>query len=220
MSGAVEGVDFIESSARRVAFRTRTVLNSQQLSDFYAGRPVEGAEDVAKTTPNPGAILEADQTPLSHVPESRGVRSLRRDALDYHEQMLDAQTGCVPCKLCGGKAVITDAGTGAGYYIQCGNSLSFRDHKGCMLDGRRLGGWAYNVMDWWNRLHAATTPPARSYADGVADVVNLCRQWSEPGAKVLSSMSGLTDAEHAIAQRTAEGIAEAASALLSQGGKA
>lgn len=79
---------------------------------------------------------------------------VRRDLTD-HEQMLDAQSQCVPCKLCGGSAVISDAGLGAGYYIRCGNSLSMRDSKGCMLDERRLGGWAYNVMDWWNRLHAA-----------------------------------------------------------------
>lgn len=81
---------------------------------------------------------------------------VRRDLTD-HEQMLDAQSQCVPCKLCGGSAVISDAGLGAGYYIRCGNSLSMRDSKGCMLDERRLGGWAYNVMDWWNRLHAAAT---------------------------------------------------------------
>lgn len=84
------------------------------------------------------------------------LREERRDLTD-HEQMLDAQSQCVPCKLCGGKAVISDAGLGAGYYIRCHNSLSMRDSKGCMLDERRLGGWAYNVMDWWNRLHAATT---------------------------------------------------------------
>jgi len=84
------------------------------------------------------------------------LREERRD-LNDHEQMLDAQSQCLPCKLCGGSAVISDAGLGAGYYIRCRNSLSMRDSKGCMLDERRLGGWAYNVMDWWNRLHAATT---------------------------------------------------------------
>lgn len=78
----------------------------------------------------------------------------RRDALAYHDQMADAQAMCLPCKLCGGNAIISDAGTGAGYYIRCRNSVSFRDSSGCMLDERRLGGWAYNVMDWWNRLHA------------------------------------------------------------------
>ncbi len=33
-----------------------------------------------------------------------------------------------------------------------------------MITDRRLGGWAYNVMDWWNRLHAQ---PATSPADPV-----------------------------------------------------
>lgn len=79
-----------------------------------------------------------------------------RNRLSHHEQMLDAQAGCVPCKLCGGKAVVTDAGTGAGYYVRCENSTNFRDYKGCMIDERRLSGWAYNVMEWWNRLHAQT----------------------------------------------------------------
>ena len=77
----------------------------------------------------------------------------RRRALSHHEQMLDAQSLCAPCKLCGGHAVISDAGTGAGYNIRCSNSVSFRDASGCLIDHRRLGGWAYNVMDWWNRLH-------------------------------------------------------------------
>jgi len=75
--------------------------------------------------------------------------------LSYHEQMLDAQEKCVPCKLCGGHAVISDAGIGAGYYIRCSNSRTFRDSSGCLIDERRLGGWAYNVMAWWNRLHAS-----------------------------------------------------------------
>lgn len=76
-----------------------------------------------------------------------------RDRMSYHEQMLDAQKGCLPCKLCGGSAVISDAGTGAGYYIRCSNTASFRPSRGCMINDNRLGGWAYNVMDWWNRLH-------------------------------------------------------------------
>lgn len=74
--------------------------------------------------------------------------------MTHHEEMLDAQKGCVPCKLCGGSAVVTDAGTGAGYYIRCSNSRHFRDSSGCLIDERRLGGVAYNVMRWWNRLHA------------------------------------------------------------------
>lgn len=79
-----------------------------------------------------------------------------RHALNHHDQMLDAQAQCVPCKLCGGKAVITDAGSGCGYYIACENASTFKSSEGCMLTERRLGGWAYNVMEWWNRLHQAT----------------------------------------------------------------
>lgn len=80
----------------------------------------------------------------------------RRHAMRHHEQMLDAEKMCVPCKLCGGDAKISDAGTGAGYYIECSNSTNWRDSTGCLISERRLGGWAYNVMEWWNRLHAAT----------------------------------------------------------------
>jgi len=74
--------------------------------------------------------------------------------MTHHEEMLDAQAGCVPCKLCGGAAIISDAGIGAGYYIRCGNSVTFREHRGCLITERRLGGHAYNVRDWWNRLHS------------------------------------------------------------------
>lgn len=83
-----------------------------------------------------------------------------RQALSHHEQMLDAQSLCVPCKLCGGKAVIVDAGIGFGYYITCSNGSKFRASEGCLIQERRLGGWAYNVMEWWNRLHdtRSTTP--------------------------------------------------------------
>jgi len=111
---------------------------------------------------------------------SGDAERVRRDALNHHDQMLDAQAGCVPCKLCGGKAVITDAGTGAGYYIQCDNSLSFRDYNGCLLDERRLSGWAYNVMDWWNRLHAVSAPPARTYAEGMEDSADLALKHAAP----------------------------------------
>lgn len=82
-----------------------------------------------------------------------------RNSLIYYEQMQDAQAGCVPCKLCRGKAIITDAGCGAGYYIRCENSGSFRAAQGCMINDVRLGGWAYNVMEWWNRLHSDVGEP-------------------------------------------------------------
>lgn len=114
------------------------------------------------------------------------------------------------CPFCGGSQVRVVTNTQA--------AMSWVSCPSCGLEApSETGVSAEQAVTYWN---TRTTPPARSYADGVADVVNLCRQWSEPGAKVLSSMSGLTDAEHAIAQRTAEGIAEAASGLLSQGGKA
>ncbi|EQB06245.1 hypothetical protein [Sphingobium baderi] len=95
-----------------------------------------------------------------------------RHNMPVFKQMLDAQDGCVPCKLCGGKAIITDAGIGAGYYIRCSNHVNFRASRGCMIDGCRLGGWAYNVMDWWNRLHS----PTPSSAD------NALREAVEPWA--------------------------------------
>ncbi|GEM_PF-3214919 len=94
-----------------------------------------------------------------------------RQSLNDHEAMADAQAGCVPCKLCGGKAVITDAGVGAGYYIACENSGAFRVAQGCMITERRLGGWAYNVMDWWNRLHSFPTPAADEVEAEVLDLL-------------------------------------------------
>lgn len=81
------------------------------------------------------------------------TKEIRRNALSDHEAMIDAQGLCVPCKLCGGSAEITDAGTGAGYYIRCENAQMFRPSKGCIISDQRLGGWAYNVMEWWNCLH-------------------------------------------------------------------
>ncbi|GFE73495.1 hypothetical protein [Novosphingobium sp. TCA1] len=96
-----------------------------------------------------------------------------RQSLNDHEAMADAQAGCVPCKLCGGKAVITDAGVGAGYYIACENSGAFRAAQGCMITERRLGGWAYNVMDWWNRLHSSPTSAAEDLPALLADKARL-----------------------------------------------
>lgn len=157
---------------------------------------------------------------------SGGVEKTRRDALNHHDQMLDAQAGCAPCKLCGGKAIITDAGIGAGYYIQCGNSLSFRDHKGCMLDGRRSGGWAYNVMDWWNRLHSVTTPPARTYAEGVfaiGDRVEKIKGSSWCGIIVGTYSTSLTPEGYAVESEREPGSVQiypvGAIRLLSQGEK-
>lgn len=80
----------------------------------------------------------------------------RRRSLSDHEAMQDAERLCVPCKLCGGRAKITDAGAGWGYEIRCENSRTSRPSKGCLIDERRLSGWAYNIMDWWNRLHSSS----------------------------------------------------------------
>jgi len=75
-----------------------------------------------------------------------------------------------PCKLCGGHAIISDAGIGAGYYVACSNSQSFRDASGCLISMRRLGGWAYNVMDWWNRLQAIEDDTPTDAGEGVEPV--------------------------------------------------
>lgn len=93
--------------------------------------------------------------------EDDAPRTTRRErqALTEHEQMRDAERQCAPCLLCGGSAVISDAGAGAGYYVACSNSRTFRDSKGCLIGQRRLGGWAYNVMEWWNRLHMGKAKP-------------------------------------------------------------
>lgn len=79
----------------------------------------------------------------------------RRNALSNDEAMADAQRLCVPCKLCGGAALITDAGPGYGYYIRCENSWKSNAKDACMVHDTRLSGWAYNVMDLWNRQHGA-----------------------------------------------------------------
>jgi hypothetical protein len=68
--------------------------------------------------------------------------------------MIDAQALCVPCKLCGNSAKITDAVSGWGYFIRCEGAQKHRPSLGCIIDEQRLSGWAYNVMEWWNRLHA------------------------------------------------------------------
>lgn len=103
-----------------------------------------------------------------------------RDRLTDYEQMQDAQKQCVPCALCGGKAVISDAGAGMGYYINCSNYSSFQSSRGCMIDQQRLGGWAYNVMDWWNRLHAAAL--TRHAGGDDAEIVRLRGLLVDPGS--------------------------------------
>jgi hypothetical protein len=80
----------------------------------------------------------------------------RRNALSYHEQQRDAEASCAPCKLCGGSAVIKDAGPGWGYYIECANAFDSmaRGRGSCLQSGVRLSGWAYNCSDMWNKLNA------------------------------------------------------------------
>lgn len=81
----------------------------------------------------------------------------RRNRMTFDEQMREAEASCVPCKLCGGKAVIKDAGPGWGYYIECENAYDKigRGRVTCLQSGTRLSGWAYNVSDLWNKLNAA-----------------------------------------------------------------
>ena len=108
--------------------------------------------------------------------EAPKVEQVDREALTHHEQMADAERQCVRCKLCGGRAKITDAGVGAGYFIECENGLAFRKSEGCLLAERRLSGWAYNVMEWWNRLHAATLTEPERTAKAVAEAVAAERE--------------------------------------------
>ncbi|AEI70941.1 hypothetical protein [EBPR podovirus 2] len=84
-------------------------------------------------------------------------RNRRKNIVDHYAQMMDAQAQCVPCRLCGGKAVITDAGPGFGYTIECENAARFRKPT-CLQSGTRISGWAYNVSDLWNRLNATPAP--------------------------------------------------------------
>jgi len=119
----------------------------------------------------------------------------RREALSDHEAMAEAQSGCVPCKLCGGKAIISDAGEGAGYYVRCENSGAFRASQGCMVTDCRLGGWAFNVMEWWNRLHSLPAPDtATSVAEEwCAYMDEAVSKAPEPLRKLGEYLSGLLD---------------------------
>lgn len=83
----------------------------------------------------------------------------RRNTLTYGQQMAEAQASCAPCKLCGGKAVISDAGPGYGYNINCENWMQRKNE--CFQGGTRISGWAYNVADRWNELNAIAALPAQ-----------------------------------------------------------
>lgn len=100
----------------------------------------------------------------------------RRRALSNDEAMRDAETICAPCKLCGGKAEISDAGVGWGYYIRCENARTRHPAKGCMIEEQRLSGWAYNVADWWNRLHASQPVDKSGQGEGTSILLALAAE--------------------------------------------
>ena len=87
------------------------------------------------------------------------IEKNRRNALSNAEAMEDAQILCVPCRLCGGSAKITDAGTGWGYYITCENAE--KRVPQCIIGEIRKSGWAYNVMELWNLFQ--TPMPVSKY---------------------------------------------------------
>lgn len=131
------------------------------------------------------------------APDYTELRERDRKALNDHEQMADAQAQCVPCLLCGGKALIQDAGIGAGYYIACENSTSFKQWKGCLIDQRRVSGWAYNVMDWWNRLHSR--PEASTAIAELQAQVEAMREALAPFAamgRVMERRASITFGRH------------------------
>lgn len=90
----------------------------------------------------------------------------RRYTLTFDQQMREAEASCVPCKLCGGKAVISDAGPGYGYNINCEHWMQRRNE--CFQGGTRISGWAYNVADRWNELNAIPAADARPVQDDAA----------------------------------------------------
>jgi len=121
------------------------------------------------------------------APISRDERNRRRRLSDEEAQR-DAEASCVPCKLCGGKAVISDAGPGWGYYINC---EKHNGRKGeCFQSGTRISGWAYNVADRWNELNAPAAP----------DLVELVEA-AEGLIPAALHFGGLTDAHLAAIER-------------------
>jgi hypothetical protein len=94
---------------------------------------------------------------MTNATQTTRAEKARRSSMSFDAQMREAEESCPPCKLCGGKAEIKDAGSGWGYYIGCSNS-DFAMAQGratCLQSGTRLSGWAYNVADMWTRLNAA-----------------------------------------------------------------
>lgn len=120
-----------------------------------------GAREAIRALP---AASQPEAEPVAwHKPDA-AERKRRNSIGDHHNEMLDAQGQCVPCRLCGGKAIITDAGPGLGYSIECENAARFSKPT-CLQSGTRISGWAYNVSDLWNRLN--TTPAPVVPAEGL-----------------------------------------------------
>jgi len=158
-----------------------------------------------ETTPNPGAILEADQTPLSHVPESRGVRSLR----SAEKAVL------LPCPFCGGRCSVEDQKPFEN--ITTWITICCQ----CYMMGRSYA-VKKEAIDAWN---TRTTPPARSYADGVEfeEAAKIADAFAS-GQQQMIDEEGPDEACRG-GKEVAEFIANAirrraAIRLLSQGGKA
>jgi len=161
-----------------------------------------------ETTPNPGAILEADQTPLSHVPQSRGVRSLRPAT---------EGVALLPCPFCGSPAV-KDYGKLA---VSIGCDLHECPSRECYTAGPKEEE-ARVVRNWNTR----TAPPARTYAEGVAMACAHFEQaigdgYPLPADKTTQCAHGQFGWEDCIACYDDALIAKiAAIRLLSQGEKA
>lgn len=80
-----------------------------------------------------------------------------RHKLSLSAQLEDAQKSCCPCRLCGGAAVIKDAGPGFGYFIYCENSYA-TSNPYCLQAGVTIRAWAYACSELWNKLNAPVAP--------------------------------------------------------------
>lgn len=80
-----------------------------------------------------------------------------RHKLSLRGQLLDAQKSCCPCRLCGGAAVIKDAGPGFGYFIYCENSYA-TSNPSCLQAGVSIRAWAYACSELWNKLNKPVAP--------------------------------------------------------------
>lgn len=115
----------------------------------------------------------------------------RRNTLTYDQQMREAEASCVPCKLCGGKAIITDAGPGYGYNINCEHWMQ-RSNE-CFQGGTRISGWAYNVADRWNELNAIPAADARAEALLKRAAQMAYEVWDDPEALAKAILALITE---------------------------